>query len=72
MKQEQLGLYILDVNCLSVQTDKTCRANITIQLHQASYIVELCKKLCKTKRCPCRQHGLFCSNVGTKNAEIKF
>ena len=61
MKPEEWGWHIVDGKCLPMQTDKPAAPAELLDIIYCS-----CKKLCNTKRCTCRQHGLQCSDVCTE------
>ena len=61
MKPEEWGWHIVDGKCLPMQTDKPAAPAELLDIISCS-----CKKLCNTKRCTCRQHGLQCSDVCTE------
>ena len=61
MKPEEWGWHIVDGKCLPMQTDKPAAPAELLDIIYCS-----CKKLCNTKRCTCRQHGLRCSDVCTE------
>ena len=62
MKPEEWGWHIVDGKCLPMQTDKPAAPAERLDIISCS-----CKKLCNTKRCTCRQHGLVC----VQNAEVQ-
>ena len=51
----------MDGKCLPMQTDRPAAPAELLDIICCS-----CKKLCNTKRCTCRQHGLQCSDVCTE------
>ena len=67
MKPEEWGWHIVDGKCLPMQTDKPAAP-----AEPQDIICYSCKKLCNTKRCTCRQHGLQRSDVCTESRGTSF
>ena len=65
MKPEECGWHIVDGICLPMQTDKPAEPAELPDIISCS-----CKKLCNTKRCTCRKHGLHGSDL-CQNAEVQ-
>ena len=61
MNPEQWGWRIVDGKCVPIQTDKPAAPPELLDVMSFGF-----KKMCSTKRCSCRQHGLQCSDVSTE------
>ena len=61
MKPGKWGWHIVDGKCLPMQTDKPAAPAELLDIISCS-----CKKVCDTKSCTRRQHGLQCSDVCTE------